>query len=368
MNKLRILLVEDVAADRQLIVREVMREFPHAEMLLAHDPEKFNRFIKTCDFDVVIMDWRLGWSDGTSLLKAIKSRCQDRPVVMYTGEAHEEEAVEAMKSGLDDFVVKSPSSIPRLAIAIRSVLQLAEHRRFVQQTERLAVVGRLAATVAHEIFNPLDSLSNILYLLSSANGDGQTELLKMASDEVKRIGEITSRTLGFTRESPEPVPVVVRSVMDDVIFLYQRRFESAGVTIEKRYDSVPHPVQAFPGELRQLVSNLLTNALDISPRGSRIIVHARSSRDWRDPDRQGFRLTITDGGPGIQAEVRSRIFEPFFTTKAEKGTGLGLWVSQGIVRKHNGSIRVRSSTTPGRSGTCFTVFLPYSGVERTLAA
>ena len=112
----------------------------------------------------------------------------------------------------------------------------------------------------------------------------------------------------------------------------------------------------------------ISNALDISPRGSRIIVHARSSRDWRDPDRQGFRLTITDGGPGIQAEVRSRIFEPFFTTKAEKGTGLGLWVSQGIVRKHNGSIRVRSSTTPGRSGTCFTVFLPYSGVERTLAA
>lgn len=190
----------------------------------------------------------------------------------------------------------------------------------------------------------------------------------MAGDEVKRIGEITSRTLGFARESPQPVPVVVRSVMDDIIFLYQRRFETAGVAIDKRYDALPHPVQAFPGELRQLVSNLLTNALDVSPSGSRIIVHARASRNWCDLNCDGFRLTICDQGPGIPAEVMHKIFEPFFTTKAEKGTGLGLWVSHGIVRKHNGSIRVRSSTAPGRSGTCFSVFLPYSEVERPVAA
>jgi signal transduction histidine kinase len=323
--------------------------------------------IQTCDFDVAVLDWHLGWADGTSLMKYIKARCPARPVVMFTGVAQQEEAVEAMKAGLDDFLLKSPSSIARLPGMVRSVLEFSEHRKAERETERLAVVTRLTTAAAHEIFQPVNALSNLLYLLSSTEAKEQNELVQIATAELRRIQEIINRTLAFSQEAPQRVDVFLPHLINDVLSSYRPRLEYAGVNVEKCYDHT-NSLKLFPQEIRHLVSNLLSNAIDVVPRGGRILIRVRSSRDWRDMARHGIRLSIADNGPGMSAEIRQKLFQPFFTTKGERGTGLGLWVSRGIVRKHQGTISVRSSTRPDRSGTCFSVFLPYEAAETCKAA
>jgi len=171
------------------------------------------------------------------------------------------------------------------------------------------------------------------------------------------MAHITRHMLGFYRETAKPVAVQITELLDSVIDLYGRRIRNSGAVIEKQYDPVP-PIDIYPGEMRQVFSNLLLNALDAVGEGGRVRLHVYSSRDWRDPSHAGVRIVIADNGPGIRKEFCQRIFEPFFTTKGQKGTRLGLWVSQGIVEKHHGSIRVHSGRQPGRSGTCFSIFLP----------
>jgi signal transduction histidine kinase len=142
--------------------------------------------------------------------------------------------------------------------------------------------------------------------------------------------------------------------------LYGHKLRSLGVAIETRYDAEV-PVTAFPGELQQVFSNLLVNAADaLEKSGDKLLIHVFESRDWTNPTHGGLRITVSDNGCGIPEEKRAHICEPFFTTKGSKGTGIGLWVSLGIVKKYGGTIRFRSVVTPGRSGTTFCVFLPRS--------
>jgi two-component system CheB/CheR fusion protein len=163
--------------------------------------------------------------------------------------------------------------------------------------------------------------------------------------------------LGFHRHSPSPGDVKICEVLDSVLTFYGPAIRSGKIIVEKRYDS-EDVIRGFPSEITQVFSNLVGNGLEaLTPEGT-LGLHVLASRDWRNPTRRGVRVFIADNGPGISTENRRRIFEPFFTTKGEKGTGLGLWVASGIVDKHGGWIRVRSSTQPGRSGTCFAVFFP----------
>jgi PAS domain S-box-containing protein len=227
----------------------------------------------------------------------------------------------------------------------------------LRNSERLATTGRLAASIAHEIHNPLDAIGNLLYLLQQNNKDETArEYISMALQESARVVQMTKQMLSFQREAAKPVQVKIGEVLDSVVALYQRKIDSAGIKLERKiyYEG---EFLAQPGEIRQIFANLLGNAIEASNRG-RIRLHVYPGRDWSS-GRQGLRVVVADNGPGIPPEVRGKIFEPFFTTKGESGTGLGLWITSGIVHKYDGAIRLRTSTRAGRSGTCFSVFFPF---------
>jgi len=218
----------------------------------------------------------------------------------------------------------------------------------------------MAATIAHEINNPLEIVTNILYLLGQDHSLNQTNrrYVTLADEEIRRVGQITRTTLGLSRERDTSVaPVNLAELIESILVLYDRRFQSLGVRVEKCF-KYSGSVPGVAGELRQVFSNLLANALDaLTIAGTKLIVQVRESIDWADFRRRGIRVVIADDGPGMSREIRASLFQPFFTTKGQKGTGIGLWISQGIIAKHGGSIRLRS--TPGEiHGTCFSVFLP----------
>jgi PAS domain S-box-containing protein len=242
---------------------------------------------------------------------------------------------------------------------IANVTERRQAEATLRATERLAATGRLAASIAHEINNPMAAVTNLVYLIEGCAGDNQqaVQFARLAQEELKRMAHITRQMLGFYRDSVDPVRVEVGELLSGVLELYDRRLKNGGVHVEVRNESAP-AVQVFAGEIRQVISNLLINAIDAMPEGGRIVIRAHASRDWRNGGRRGARILIADNGRGIPEALKTRIFEPFFTTKGQKGTGLGLWVSEGIVQKHHGTLRVRSTQRDGRSGTSFSIFLP----------
>src|SRR5438034_4961057 len=287
------------------------------------------------------------------------------------GEVVTDEEIEYVR-GDGTPVFLSVSSAPildregRITAAVITFFDLT-HRKGTEQvlrsTEKLAATGRLAASFCHEINNPLQTLSGVLYLLGQSTGLGEAERqhLATAHAELERVAHLTTSMLGFYRHSPSPAEVKICEVLDSVLNFYGPAIRSAKVIVEKRYGS--EVIRGFPSEITQVFSNLVGNALEALTPGGILQLHVLASRDWRNPTRCGVRVYIADNGPGISGEDRRRIFEPFFTTKGEKGTGLGLWVAKGIVDKHEGWIRVRSSTQPRRSGTCFAVFFPEQKVS-----
>ena len=248
----------------------------------------------------------------------------------------------------------------------RDITQRKKAELALRTSERLASVGRLAATVAHEINNPLEAVTNLVYLAKEgATLQEVRHYLTAAEEELDRISHLTKQTLGFYRETKRAGAVKVGAVLDQLISVFASRTRNKAIEIlpEIRQDPEIHAIQ---GEIRQLVANLLSNSIDAVEGGGRIRIRVSAAREWHGCRRAGVRLTVADSGPGIPRVVRSKLFEPFFTTKREVGTGLGLWVCKSIVHKHHGSIRLKSSTAPGRSGTAFSVFLPALGQELVL--
>lgn len=229
--------------------------------------------------------------------------------------------------------------------------------KLLQNNDRLATTGKLAASLAHEIHNPLDSVSNLLYLMKSTNNPDLLEkYIAMASSELDRVTQMIRHMLAFQREATKPVPVKIRDVLDNVAALFNRKLEDNRVQLTLKVD-FEGEFLGLPGEMRQVFANLLGNAIEAVGRSGAIYIHARFGHDWVQ-DRLGLRVYILDNGPGVPPKIRQTIFEPFFTTKGESGTGLGLWITAGIIKNHQGSIRLHTSTQPGRSGTCFAVFFP----------
>jgi len=236
----------------------------------------------------------------------------------------------------------------------------------LRRSEKLAVTGRLAASIAHEINNPLEAITNLLFLLrnSSELPDATKQYVTMAEYEVHRIAEITQQTLRFYRQPTQPGRVTMEELLDSVLNLYQSRIHALDLRVERDYDA-GLTLFCFAGEVRQVFANLVGNSIDASSSGGRLVIRARRSRDWRNPTQTGIRFAVADTGAGMEPDVREHIFEAFFTTKEVTGTGLGLWVSQEIILKHHGLVRVRSrgtapSDAPARknSGTVFEVFIP----------
>ena len=239
----------------------------------------------------------------------------------------------------------------------------------LRQTEKLAAVGRLSASIAHEINNPLESVTNLLYLASGSDNIPEIQgYLETAERELRRVSAIASQTLRFHKQSTSPRPVSCDDLLDSVLSIYQGRLVNSGVTVHKTRRST-RTVVCFEGEIRQVLANLVGNAIDaMAPtHGGSLLIHSHNivHRTPADPTgRPGLAITIADTGYGMTPATIRRIFEPFFTTKGIGGTGLGLWVSQEIIERHHGALLVRSSTRPGRSGTTFILFLPFEPALR----
>ncbi|HEX4156776.1 MAG TPA: ATP-binding protein [Acidobacteriaceae bacterium] len=250
-----------------------------------------------------------------------------------------------------------------VVMVFRDVTEQHRTQAALLANEKLAVAGRLAATLAHEIHNPLDSVVNLLYLMKTSTSAAETaEFLDLARTELDRVTQISRAMLSMYRESKTPISINLKDLLESVLLLMHRQLSHAGVTLHKDLGE-GSLITGYPAELRQVFTNLLANAADVSPSGSSIEVSLRRtpavrSENSRDLRPAGVTVAITDHGAGIPADVLDRLFQAFFTTKGEKGTGLGLWVSQGIIQKHGGDIKLDTHTTGDNRGTTISVFLP----------
>ena len=218
-------------------------------------------------------------------------------------------------------------------------------------------MGRLAATVAHEINNPLATVVNLIYLIKKHQGlpPAVAKYISIAEEELNRISALTRQTLGFYHEEGGAAPMRLGELLQNLITVFSPRATNKSINLRLQVRSDPE-ILAARGEIRQLIGNLLGNSIDAVPRNGSITLRVKAASGPKGAP--GVRFTIADTGPGIPEPIQARIFEPFFTTKKEVGTGLGLWICKTIVEKHKRSLRLRSSTTPGESWTVFSIFLP----------
>lgn len=230
----------------------------------------------------------------------------------------------------------------------------------LRRSEKLAAMGRMAGIVAHEINNPLGSITNLFYLLREhpSLDEEARNYADMAEAELLRVTHITKQTLGFYRESANIIPVSIAAILDDVLEFQSRQIQINKITVDRRYRS-DGVVSGFPGELKQVFLNLVSNAIEAMPKGGCLRLHVSECSGTRMRP-GGVRISISDSGTGIRPEDAKMLFEPFFSTKSTKGTGLGLWISKGIIQKYEGTIAFRSLRLPDGNITCFSVFIPNS--------
>ncbi|HEY2392775.1 MAG TPA: CHASE3 domain-containing protein [Candidatus Angelobacter sp.] len=244
-----------------------------------------------------------------------------------------------------------------VVMVFRDVTLEKQSQSVMRKAEKLAAAGRLAATMAHEINNPLEAVGNLIYIVRhTANlPDEVMGYLAMAEQELERVSHITRQTLGFYRDSSEPGPVEMPAVIESVLKIYDNKIRGKGVALEMQLAPECPAIFGLQGEMKQLIANLISNAADAIGQGGKIrIVMSPASR----AQSTGVELKVEDNGPGIATEHRSHIFEPFFTTKKDVGTGLGLWVSKEIAERHGGNIELSSGNGGSLGGAVFTVFLP----------
>jgi PAS domain S-box-containing protein len=227
----------------------------------------------------------------------------------------------------------------------------------LRKSERLAMAGQLAASIAHEINNPLEAVTNLIYLINTRATEEETrQYCAMAQQELSRVTEISGQTLRFYRKSTTAVETDVAELLDSLLHLFYPKFARRNLHVSTDLRAVPI-IHAFPNELRQLFANLISNAIDATPPGGRIRIECAPGSDWRQKNVRGVCVVVADTGSGISDEIRGHLFKPFVTTKGDAGTGLGLWVCDDIVQRHAGRLRLRSKTV-GRTGTVFLIFLP----------
>ena len=264
--------------------------------------------------------------------------------------------------------VLSAAQVDALEALSRQVMALMEARlqlidnqkaaAALMQSEKLAAVGRLASSMAHEINNPLEAVTNLIYLSrKKAEIEEVQQWLDQAEIELRRVSIIANQTLRFHKQASKAMEITCLSLFTTTLSVYEGRLINAGIQVEKR-KRANQPVECFEGDVRQVLSNLVTNAIDAMPNGGRLLVRSREGTDWRT-DRKGLVLTLADTGVGMDQATQRRMYEAFFTTKGIGGSGLGLWISADIMQRHQGRILIRSSQREGHKGTVVTLFLPF---------
>jgi PAS domain S-box-containing protein len=239
----------------------------------------------------------------------------------------------------------------------RNITSLKQTEDVLRRSEKHAVIGRMAASIAHEINNPLEAVTNLLYLLNGHVRDPEgIQFLEDAQRELARVAAITAQTLSFYRHTVSSAELDITSMLRATVDFYRARLSLSRIAVEKRYRPCP-PILCLEGELRQVFMNLIGNGIDAMPMGGRLLIRIRSASDPKTGS-PTVRVTFADTGVGMAPAIQEHLFEPFHTTKGAGGTGLGLWVSHEIVRKHKGTIQVRSSLRPHHSGTVFVISFP----------
>jgi PAS domain S-box-containing protein len=271
---------------------------------------------------------------------------------------------------------EAPAADHQTAAFLADLSEQKRSEEVLRRTEKLAAAGKLSASIAHEINNPLEAVTNCLYLLEQTElSDVQRSYLALGQRELARVAHITTQTLRFYRQSTRAVATDIRELFETVLFLYEARMRDIGIHVERDFAELP-PIVAYDGEVRQVLANFVGNALDAlqssvnaalpppepaTARQPRIVLRSRRARDWKH-ERAGVAVTVADTGIGMSAATLKRIYEPFFSTKGITGTGLGLWISADIIAKHGGVLRVRTRQQ-APSGTIFRLFLPFEHVE-----
>jgi signal transduction histidine kinase len=273
-----------------------------------------------------------------------------------------ERRVRALEAGDFDTPVPAsgPSEIREFARAFgRMAASLKQSRLRLVEKERAAATADLASALAHQINNPLAALTYALALLKSKFGKdpASQSYLSVADEETGRITRIVKSILSLYSEGSTLQPILLSALLDKVIARRSRALREKSLEVVKKID-FDETLPVYARELEQAIGNVLDNAIMFLPPGSKISAHIYASQEWKAPHRPGIRIVIADNGPGIPADQRAAIFEPFVSTRPEKGSGLGLWITQAVAHKHGGYVRVHSSFIPGRTGTAFSIFLP----------
>jgi PAS domain S-box-containing protein len=254
--------------------------------------------------------------------------------------------------------IEAPGVFIGFSAIIRDTTANKRTERALRQNEKLASVGKLASSIAHEINNPLESVTNLLYILESRVHDPEAKkLVKTAQEELARVSHITTHTLRFHKQSSNRSLVDLQKLAESVISLYRGRLESANVHALAQCEGVA-PLFCYEGELRQVIVNLVSNSYDALRAGGTLIIRSHTSRNWRSGHR-GIRILVADDGSGMSEETLKHIFDPFFTTKGIGGTGLGLWIAKDLVTKNGGVVSARSCDRSARTGTIMNLFFEY---------
>lgn len=249
------------------------------------------------------------------------------------------------------------NSLLGAVLVFRDMTTERKSQEMLRRTEKLSAAARLSAAVAHEINNPLEAVSNLIFLAKMNPGEPAAVVarLTMAEQELARVAHMTRLTLGFYRETNEPRPMELAQVMDSVLELYANKIRAKEITVDRGYNPCP-PIKGVPGEMRQAMANLFSNAMDAAGNHGKIAlqIDCKQERTGRVVE-----VAVQDNGPGIPSEVMEHLFEPFFTTKRDVGTGLGLYVTRQIIERHGGTIEARpSGSIGGMRGACFVLRIP----------
>ena len=357
---------------------------PQPESLLAAIVESSDDAILSKNLDGTITSWNTAASRmfgytardiiGTSVLRLIPGELQDeeQAIIARLSRGERIEHFETTRLGrTGDRIEVSLTISPirdgngKVVGASKIVRDIAERRmmeRLLIQTEKMVVTGRMAATIAHEINNPLEAVVNLIYLARmdpSVSGEVR-EHLELAEQEIERVSLIARQTLGYFRESTQATNVQLAHVLDEVLSVYRSKLSQGCITVQRDFHPTS-PVMTRKGEMTQVFANLLSNAIDAMPDGGELVVSVSTQSLGTHA---GVRVQFQDGGSGIPAHQLEKIFEPFFTTKEQRGTGIGLWISRQLVESHGGTIGVTSATEPGEHGTCFSIFMPFKNSFR----